>query len=69
MGLFDRMSDRDKQARRELRADQRRRSLDESRRLREEQDRWELDRRRRQDEEAERMRQLDMRDGRYDGRV
>ena len=68
MGWFDRRSDEDRQARRAFRAGQRGQSLDEANRLRAEQDRFEQERNRRRIEEEERLRQYDLRDGRFDGR-
>ncbi len=68
MGLFERLSDEGRQARREWRAERREASRDEADRRYEEQRQFEEERMRREREEAERLRHMDMQDGRFDGR-
>ena len=68
MGLFDRRSDQEKQALRQMRDEHRAGARAESGRLRAEQHRFEEERERRRREEEDRLRAYDMRDGRFDGR-
>jgi hypothetical protein len=69
MGFFDRLSDEDRAARQELRAEQIRIEKQEADRRAEEARQWERQRQADVDADAEYRRQLDMRDGRYDGRI
>ena len=68
MGWFDRASDQQKRERREFRSEQRRASLEEANRQRAEQRRFEEERLMLERREEDRLRHMDMQDGRFDGR-
>lgn len=69
MGFFDRLSDEERAARQEFRQEQIRLEKEEADRRAEEARLWEQQRRAEVEADAEYRRQLDMRDGRYDGRI